>query len=101
MTGVVTTPDAPLPDWATRLVAELDASRRRAEQLVQGLSNEQLNWHPALGAWSVGQCIEHLAITNDVYLPPRSEHAGGPPDSARPLVRSSAEAEATGHGWRA
>lgn len=70
MTCVVATTDPPLPDWATRLVAELDVLRRRAEQLAQGLNNEQLNWHPTPGAWSVGQCIEHLAIANDVYLPP-------------------------------
>jgi DinB superfamily len=69
MTGVTTT-DPPLPDWAARLVAELDGSGRRAEHVMRGLSLEQLNWYPSPGAWSVGQCLEHLAITNEVYLPP-------------------------------
>jgi len=31
---------------------------------------EQLNWQPSPGAWSIGQCLEHLYITNEVYLPP-------------------------------
>jgi hypothetical protein len=36
---------------------------------VAGLSAEQLNWQPADGGWSVGQCLEHLCMTNEVYLP--------------------------------
>jgi DinB superfamily len=52
-----------------RLVENLNASDERAEKLVDGLSVEQLNWQPAQGCWSVGQCLEHLCITNEAYLP--------------------------------
>jgi hypothetical protein len=58
-----------LTDWSRRLIAELDASDRRAERLAKTLSLEQLNWRPRPDAWSVGQCLQHLLITNDVYLP--------------------------------
>jgi len=57
------------PAWHVRLVEDLNASDERAEKLVEGLSEEQLNWQPAQGRWSVGQCLEHLCITNDAYLP--------------------------------
>ena len=28
----------------------------------------QLNWKPAPGKWSIGQCLEHLIIYNSKYL---------------------------------
>ena len=57
------------PVWHMRLVENLNASDERAEKLVEGLGHEQLNWQPAQGCWSVGQCLEHLCITNEAYLP--------------------------------
>jgi len=77
----VTNPDTPLPPWADLLIADLDDADRAAEQLTSGLSEDDLNWHPAAGAWSVGQCLEHLAITNEVYLPPISASFSAQPDS--------------------
>ncbi len=60
---------AALPAWSIRLIAEIDAADQSAKKLVDGLSPEQLNWQPVPGAWSVGQCLEHLCITNEAYLP--------------------------------
>jgi len=60
--------DAPAA-WSRRLTSELDASDRRAERLAKMLSLEQLNWRPRPDAWSIGQCLQHLFITNEVYLP--------------------------------
>ena len=57
-----------LTGWSRRLIAELDASDRRAERLAVGLSVAQLNWKPRPDAWSIGQCLQHLSITNEVYL---------------------------------
>jgi len=59
-----------MPEWTTRLVSQLNEADERAGKLVDGISVEQLNWQPAEGAWSVGQCLDHLCVTNDVYLPP-------------------------------
>lgn len=57
------------PVWHIRLLEDLNANDARAEKLVDGLGVEQLNWQPAQGCWSVGQCLEHLCITNEAYLP--------------------------------
>ena len=57
------------PVWHMRLLEDLDASDERAEKLVGGLCEEQLNWQPEQACWSVGQCLEHLCITNEAYLP--------------------------------
>jgi hypothetical protein len=56
-------------DWPARLISELDDADRRANSVAGGLSRAQLNWQPSPGAWSVGQCLEHLRMTNEVYLP--------------------------------
>jgi hypothetical protein len=53
--------------WTTRLLAELNASDQRAVALAQPLNLQQLNWQPGPGQWSIGQCLEHLAVTNEVY----------------------------------
>ena len=58
------------PAWRQRLHDELQASDQRAIALARGLTVEQLNWKPRPESWSVGQCLEHLCIANEVYLPP-------------------------------
>jgi hypothetical protein len=73
------TPAAASPAWSLRLLAELDESDRHATALAKGLTARQLNWNPAPGVWSIGQCIDHLCITNDVYLSAMSEALTGRP----------------------
>jgi DinB superfamily len=68
------------PVWPMRLVEDLNASDERAEKLVDGLGEDQLNWQPPQGCWSVGQCLEHLCITNETYLPAISAALKGRPD---------------------
>jgi hypothetical protein len=74
------------PDWAIQLVHQLDAADQKARELVAGLTLEQLNSPPKPGAWSVGQCLEHIAITNEVYLPPISESLAGQPARTVPEI---------------
>lgn len=76
-----------LPAWPVRLLAELDAADERANELAAGLNPEQLNWQPAIGAWSVGQCLEHLCIGNELYLPAISSSLSGKPISAVQDIR--------------
>ena len=72
-------PDQALPAWATRAVEELHACDRRANDVARNLSAAQLNWSPAPGAWSVGQCLHHLYVTNEKYLPPIAKALDGRP----------------------
>ena len=60
--------DSSSPAWPQRLISDLTAADRRAERVAKGLSPEQLNWRPAPDSWSVGQCLEHLHISNEVVL---------------------------------
>ncbi|HEX8031951.1 MAG TPA: DinB family protein [Vicinamibacterales bacterium] len=55
------------PPWRNRLIGEFADADARAIALVAGLDYDQLNWRPAPDKWSIGLCLEHLCITNDVY----------------------------------
>jgi hypothetical protein len=55
------------PVWAQRLLASLSSSDQRATALARPLSVAQLNWRADPSTWSVGQCLDHLRATNEVY----------------------------------
>ena len=50
------------------LLAALDASSAEASRIAGPLSEEQFRWQPSPGAWSVGHCLVHLAMSNRVYV---------------------------------
>jgi hypothetical protein len=61
-----------LPADLQRLLDQIDACERDAEAVVAGLDDDSVNAAPPpaarVGAWSVAQCIDHLAKTNVFYL---------------------------------
>ena len=69
-----------LPKWTSHLLAEFDASDRLAAAVAGGLTPEQLNWKRVETEWSVGQCLEHLALSNEVYLPVIERALTGQPE---------------------
>jgi hypothetical protein len=62
--------DEASPRWSVRLISDLNAAEELATALAKTLTQRQLNWTPSPGVWSVGQCLEHLYLTNEVYLGP-------------------------------
>lgn len=58
------------PAWVPRLLAEFRAADERAIALARPLTAAQLNWRPSPTEWSIGQCLDHLLVTNKEYLPP-------------------------------
>jgi len=53
----------------SKLSFQIDAVTENAVALVKGLSAEQLRQRPGPNAWSVAECIRHLSITSEEYLP--------------------------------
>ena len=70
-------PDETAPAWCRRLVSELDDADRRAIALARDLTPQQLNWKPQPAVWSVGQCLHHLCVGNEVYLQPIADALTG------------------------
>lgn len=83
------TPTGELGEYAR----QLDAIREDARELTANLTNEQFNWRVAPGSWSIGECLAHLNLTGQMYLP-RIERA---------LRKARAEnltgTEPFRHGW--
>ena len=57
---------------ASDLTAVVEEASRLGVEVTRvfgGLSGEPLNWKPAEGEWSVGQCFDHLVISNRPFAP--------------------------------
>jgi hypothetical protein len=39
---------------------QLEAARADAQKLTEGLDDARFNWSPAVGRWSIAECIDHL-----------------------------------------
>jgi len=59
---------APVSADLQEIINELIAVETDGERVVEPLDDEQLNWSPAQGAWSIAQCIDHLNATNARYF---------------------------------
>src|SRR5215212_739336 len=59
------------------LLEELTAVAREAREVFGGLSPAQLNWKPSEQQWSVGQCFDHLIVTNRCFFPDMERVAAG------------------------
>lgn len=46
----------------------LNNNLKRIDSTFDSLSLNQINWKPGSKIWSVGECINHLVITNGLYL---------------------------------
>ena len=53
----------------SEIISELETIIADTQKIFGKLSAEQINWKPSEKVWSVGQCFEHLIITNDLYFP--------------------------------
>ena len=59
------------------LLAQLRSVTSDAVEVFGGLSPAQLNWKPSAGQWSVGQCFDHLIVTNRCFFPDMEKVAAG------------------------
>lgn len=51
------------------MVKRGEEAREKVHQGFDYLSLQQLNWRPSDGGWSIGQCLDHLVITDCLYFP--------------------------------
>lgn len=48
-------------------IKHLSESRDHMLKVLEGLTAEQLNFKPDENAWSIAECVEHLAISENVF----------------------------------
>jgi len=55
-------------DDLSRIRGDLEANETAARALIEGLTEQQLNWQAQPGStWSILQCLDHLALSNRHY----------------------------------
>ncbi len=64
------------PDLSS-LIAAARSIGVDAKTFFGGLDERQLNWKPNQKSWSVGQCLEHLIVTNRELLRAVKTHVDG------------------------
>lgn len=51
-----------------KALIHLKESQKELLKTIKGLNNEQLNFKPEQGAWSIAECMEHIAISeNNIF----------------------------------
>ena len=51
------------------LIEQLGSITEDARKVFGALNEAQLNWKPSAEQWSVGQCFDHLIVTNRSFFP--------------------------------
>ncbi|MGE5321768.1 MAG: DinB family protein [Actinomycetota bacterium] len=81
---------------AEQLISEVNAIRTRAQQLISGLTPDQLTHRPNPAKWSIAECLAHLNLTAAAVQPKiaaaveqgnRGTSSGTGPFSPGPLGR--------------
>jgi hypothetical protein len=54
-------------DLLQTIVVGAETNSTRARELVNGLSEAQLNWRPAPEKWSIAQCLDHLTVASSKF----------------------------------
>jgi hypothetical protein len=57
-------PNDQLGDW----LLELEGIELEVHRNLAPLTDAQFNWRPGAGRWSVGECLDHLALTTSLML---------------------------------
>lgn len=57
------------PAFITEMLRKGEEARARVKANFESLIPHQLDWRSPDGGWSIGQCIDHLIITDCLYFP--------------------------------
>lgn len=60
---------APLSSPLADIRRQWEEASTRAQEVVAGLSLDQLGRRPTPTSWSIAECLAHLTLTTDAYLP--------------------------------
>lgn len=58
-----------LPAQLDDISHQLRAASDHAREVVRGLTPAQIAQRPAANSWSIAECIAHLTLTTDAFLP--------------------------------
>jgi hypothetical protein len=50
-------------------VEQFEAVKRDAADLFAGVTESQFSWRPEPGRWSMGECVAHLNVSAEIFVP--------------------------------
>ncbi|HTH56214.1 MAG TPA: DinB family protein [Cyclobacteriaceae bacterium] len=56
-------------EFIQHLLLKGEAAKRKVNSEFSSISPQQLNWKPDPKSWSVGQCLDHIIISDSLYFP--------------------------------
>jgi hypothetical protein len=56
-------------DYLPATIAQARDTRDDVAREFGGLDHAALNWKPSPDRWSIGQCLDHLIVSNELYWP--------------------------------
>ncbi|MFT3980026.1 MAG: DinB family protein [Ferruginibacter sp.] len=74
-------------------VAYFKETRNFLRKQIAGLSETQLNWKPADSVWSIANCVEHIAITENGIYGWAMSTLTAPPDSKLDISKKVTDEE--------
>lgn len=54
-------------DRKSNWIEKLNATAQKYHEAFGDLTNEQFNWKPSEKEWSIGQCVDHVVVTDRLY----------------------------------
>jgi uncharacterized damage-inducible protein DinB len=57
------------PAFIQEMFSKAREAGEKVQQSFAALTYDQLNWKPAADAWSIGQCLDHLVVSDSLYFP--------------------------------
>jgi hypothetical protein len=55
-------------NYQSDTVSQFEVNRDKIKSLLENVEDEIFNKRPAEGKWSAAECIDHLVVTNKLYL---------------------------------
>lgn len=55
--------------YLSECVLRIERVSEESREVFGDLNGEQLNWKPSPDDWSIGQCLDHLMVSNSQYFP--------------------------------
>jgi hypothetical protein len=65
------------PAFIQQMFTRAREAGEKVGQEISGLGIEQINWKPAPETWSIGQCLDHLIVSDSLYFPAFDRLASG------------------------
>lgn len=64
-------------EFLSPILERIHSSTQFAQQHFAALTSSQLNWKADSSRWSIGQCLDHLITTNELYFNKIDQVASG------------------------